>query len=149
MMKLMLKIGLLGILIFSLSSQAKKPSHYHLQVEIEGFKNDKGQVLIGLYCIENEFPEKEFKDYFKLGKAEVKNRKTHFEFSNLEKGSYAIQVVHDENRNGKIDKSWLKPKEGIGFSNYQKINPFNRPQFSKAAIELDADKKITIKIIYL
>jgi uncharacterized protein (DUF2141 family) len=30
-------------------------------------------------------------------------------------------LLHDENKNGKIDKGFILPKEGIGFSNFQSI----------------------------
>jgi uncharacterized protein (DUF2141 family) len=31
---------------------------------------------------------------------------------------YAINILHDEDNNGKIKKGFVLPKEGMGFSNY-------------------------------
>lgn len=50
---------------------------------------------------------------------------------------YAVNILHDENANGKIDKGFILPKEGIGFSNYSSVGPMNRPNFSKALLEDD------------
>ncbi|WP_317124951.1 DUF2141 domain-containing protein [Paenimyroides viscosum] len=43
----------------------------------------------------------------------------------------------------------MLPKEGIGFSNYQTIGLRNRPNFSKASFELNADKTVEVKVIYM
>jgi len=67
----------------------------------------------------------------------------------LPKGKYAVNILHDENKDGKIDKGWILPTEGVGFSNIKSISPFNRPNFSKASFELESDKIIKVKIIYM
>ncbi len=68
---------------------------------------------------------------------------------NLPKGKYAINIIHDENSNGKIDMGYFLPKEGIGFSNFKKLNIANRPSFSKASFELKSDISIDVKTIYM
>ncbi|MDI1353782.1 MAG: DUF2141 domain-containing protein [bacterium] len=70
-------------------------------------------------------------------------------FSNLPQGRYAVNILHDENENGEIDKGFILPIEGIGFSNYNSIGLTNRPNFSKASFDLNCNKKLAIKIIYL
>ena len=60
-----------------------------------------------------------------------------------------MNILHDENNNSKIDKGLLLPKEGIGFSNYQTIGLRNRPNFSKASFELNTDKTVEVKVIYM
>ena len=69
-------------------------------------------------------------------------------FNNIPKGNYAVFILHDENKNGKIDKKFILPIEGIGFSNYQNINLTNRPSFSKASFKIDKNLSKDIKIIY-
>ncbi|MGB5437669.1 MAG: DUF2141 domain-containing protein, partial [Maribacter sp.] len=64
------------------------------------------------------------------------------------KGRYAINVLHDENEDGKIDKGLILPTEGIGFSNYTNIGLSNRPNFSKASFELHSDSRVSVKMIY-
>ena len=66
-----------------------------------------------------------------------------------DQGEYAVSILHDENQNGKIDKKWLYPTEGVGFSNMTSINLLNRPNFKKTKFKVEANKQIKIKIIYL
>ena len=60
-----------------------------------------------------------------------------------------MNILHDENKNGKIDKGFILPIEGIGFSNFQSIGLTNRPNFSKASFELKENKSISVKVIYM
>jgi len=39
------------------------------------------------------------------------------EFEHLAPGDYALLLLHDANRNGKLDKRFGIPREGFGFSN--------------------------------
>jgi uncharacterized protein (DUF2141 family) len=60
-----------------------------------------------------------------------------------------VNILHDENENGQIDKGFILPIEGVGFSNYQSIGFTNRPNFLNASFELRSNKTIGVKIIYL
>ncbi|MFZ2959604.1 MAG: DUF2141 domain-containing protein [Candidatus Ozemobacteraceae bacterium] len=54
------------------------------------------------------------------------------EFSGIPSGTYGISVLHDENRNRKMDKNWLGlPKEGYGASNNARAR-FGPPSFKAA-----------------
>ena len=64
-------------------------------------------------------------------------------------GKYAVNILHDENKNGKIDKGWVLPIEGIGFSNFKSIGFSNRPNFKKASFYVGSNTSKTIKIIYM
>ncbi len=64
-------------------------------------------------------------------------------FDRIPQVKYAINIIHDENSNGKIDMGFLLPKEGIGFSNFTKFNIRNRPSFTKASFELNIDIRLT------
>lgn len=51
-------------------------------------------------------------------------------------GVYAVQVYHDRNGNGALDRNWLGwPKEGMGFSRNAPMRG-GPPDFAAAAIEL-------------
>lgn len=69
-------------------------------------------------------------------------------FKDLPAGKYEVNILHDGDNNGKIKKGFILPKEGIGFSNYQSIGIGNKPNFKKAAIELNKGKSIAVKLIY-
>lgn len=69
-------------------------------------------------------------------------------FTNLQNRKYAVSVLHDENKNGKLDKSVLGiPKEGTGASN----NPDSRmgpPGFDEASLALEEDLRIPVTLLY-
>lgn len=65
--------------------------------------------------------------------------------------SYAIQVVHDANGNGKLDMRWFpfpKPREGAGVSNND-MGSMGPPSFDKALFPVAADPAaLTIRMRY-
>ncbi|HQS25375.1 MAG TPA: DUF2141 domain-containing protein [Sediminibacterium sp.] len=139
----------LGLGFFLSSSSESQPEAYSLTVKVEQLQNSKGVVQFALYNKEGSIPDEDHKNYYRIEKAKIVNGKSEITFNNLPKGKYAVNILHDENNNGKIDKGLLLPKEGVGFSNYQSIGLTNRPNFKKASFELSADKTIYVKVIYL
>ena len=119
-----------------------------LTVEVHHLRNDKGVVQFALYNKDGTIPDEDFEKYYQIGKTSIKGNSAQFVFKNLPKGVYAVNILHDENDNGKIDKGFILPEEGIGFSNYTKVGLGNKPTFSKASFEVSADKKIAVKVIY-
>lgn len=132
-----------------LSFTAKKQNTFTLTVEVENLRNSKGEVQFTLYNTDGSIPDEHYKSYFKMDKSRIENGKAEITFSNLPKGIYAVNILHDENKNGKIDKGFILPKEGIGFSNYSSIGLTNRPNFKKASFELNQNKTIKVKVIYM
>lgn len=132
-----------------LSFTAKEQNTFTLTVEIENLRNSKGEVQFTLYNTDGSIPDEHYKNYFKIDKSRIESGKAEITFSNLPKGIYAVNILHDENKNGKIDKGFILPKEGIGFSNYSSIGLTNRPNFKKASFELNQNKTIKVKVIYM
>lgn len=132
-----------------LSFTVKEQNTFTLTVEIENLRNSKGEVQFALYNTDGSIPDEHYKNYFKIDKSRIENGKAEIAFSNLPKGIYAVNILHDENKNGKIDKGFILPKEGIGFSNYSSIGLTNRPNFKKASFELNQNKTIKVKVIYM
>ena len=126
-----------------------KEEKYSLTVEVENLRNSKGLVQFALYNKDGSIPDEHYKNYFKMEKATINNDKAEVTFSNLPEGDYAVNILHDENNNGKVDKGFVLPKEGIGFSNYASIGLTNRPYFKKASFELKQIKTIKVKIVYM
>jgi uncharacterized protein (DUF2141 family) len=147
------KSAILLIALAMLSFNKSTPEEtYSLTVKAEGFRNSNGEVLFALYNKDGSIPDEKYEKYFKKGISQFnKDGLAYFTFTNLPKGSYAISVLHDENKNGKIDKKFLlpMPKEGIGFSNYETIGMSNRPNFLKASFMVKSNLEKVIKIIYL
>lgn len=138
-----------GLCFFLCSFSENQAETYILTVKVENLRNSKGVVQFALYNKDNSIPDEDYKKYYRLEKAKIVNGKSEITFKSLPQGKYAVNILHDENNNGKIDKGLLLPKEGIGFSNYQSIGLRNRPNFSKASFLLNADKTISVRIIYM
>lgn len=113
----------------------------NITVTINNIKNNKGSVLLGLHT----------EDTFMKG-AGVKNLTSKIEngqvtvtFTNVEAGTYAIMVMHDENDNKRMDFENGMPIESYGMSN----NPmsYGPPQYSDAKFEV-TDKDLEFNIIF-
>jgi uncharacterized protein (DUF2141 family) len=119
-----------------------------LTVTVTDLRNNKGIVQFALYNKDGTIPDEDFKKYYKMEKVLIKGNSAIVVFSNLPKGIYAVNILHDENENGKIEKGFLLPEEGIGFSNFDKIGFGNKPNFEKASFELRSNKELKVKVVY-
>jgi len=137
------------VLVLLVCSFSSKDETCSLTVDVKNLKNSKGIVQFALYNKEGSIPDENYKNYYKIQKGEIVNGSASTTFKNIPKGQYAVNILHDENRNGKIDKGLVLPKEGIGFSNYEKIGLTNRATFMKASFILNSDKNIKVKVIYM
>ncbi|HRG37204.1 MAG TPA: DUF2141 domain-containing protein [Bacteroidia bacterium] len=149
-----MKIAHIALLAFTLpltlySYTNHKAESYSLTVEVNNLRNSNGIVQFALYNMDGTIPDEFYKKSYKILKGEIINGSAVISFKDLPTGKYAVNILHDENNNGKIDKGFILPIEGIGFSNYQTIGLGNRPNFSKASFELTQNKTIIIKAIYL
>lgn len=141
-------ILVIGIILMSFNLQNNEET-YSLTITVKDLRNSKGVVQFAIYNKEGSIPDEKYRKYYKKDIAVINNKTSIITFNNLPKGKYAINILHDENKNGKIDKKFILPIEGIGFSNYTSIGFTNKPKFSKASFELDSDKEVNIKIIYM
>lgn len=139
----------LAVLLLLSSFTAPDDASYSLTVEVKGLRNSIGEVQFTLYNKDGSIPDEHFEKYYKLLKAEIINGSSTVRFENIPQGTYAINILHDENKNGEIDKGFILPKEGIGFSNIASIGLRNKPSFSKASFELKGDRTIEVKVIYM
>lgn len=138
----------IALLIFS-SFKTQKGEIFSLTIEVKELQNSKGVVQFSLYNKEGTIPDENYKKCYKILKGKIQNGSSKVTFISLPKGKYAVNILHDENENGEIDKGLILPIEGIGFSNYQSVGLTNRPNFSKASFELKENKTISIKVIYM
>lgn len=137
-----------GLFFFASSSVGQEEKSYSITVEINDLRNSEGLVQFALYNEEGAIPDEKYEKFFRMGKATIENGSSKYVFKRLPRGKYAVSILHDENKNGKIDKGLMLPKEGIGFSNYNSIGLNNRPNFKNAQFELDADKTVKVKVNY-
>lgn len=113
-----------------------------LTINVSGFKNNKGKILVGVYNKEGDFLKKVI--YGKSGT--IVDKKAQIVFENVPSGTYAVTLYHDENENNKLDTNIVGiPKESYGASNDAKgfMGP---PKYNDAKFELKNNKIINIKL---
>lgn len=106
-----------------------------LEVTITGFREMRGEVMVGLTTQPGDFP----KEVSRGKVCDVSGEVVTVTFHGLSAGVYAISVFHDSNRNGELDSSWLGvPKEGFAFGN-NAMGVFGPPAFEKASVGIHGD----------
>lgn len=136
------------LLVSPSRGEAKKAETFSLAVRVDGLRNSKGAIQFSLYNKKGSIPDEKFKRFYRQKVMLVVKNSSWATFKNLPKGTYAVSIHHDENRNGKINKGLILPTEGVGFSNYKSIGLRNRPSFSGASFKLNSNMKKSIKVIY-
>lgn len=116
-----------------------------LEIQIENLKSEEGQLLAVLFASEDGFPDEPAKAKQSMI-IDLKREGSRFQFADLAPGKYAIAIIHDENRNGKLDTGLFGiPKEGIGFSNNPKLG-VGAPSFDRVAIDVSKSGTATIRL---
>jgi uncharacterized protein (DUF2141 family) len=120
-----------------------------LVVRMRKFRNDDGQALVALYDSADGYPTKPGKASASTIAA-ISKKKAVARFPSLKPGEYAVAVIHDEDKNGKLDTNWIGiPKEGLGASNNAK-GRMGPPKFEDAKLEVQPSTLIiSIDIQYL
>ncbi len=100
-----------------------------IAVAVEGLRSTKGNIIICVTRDSGHFPDCEGDPLSRhmtitaLDPAAV--------FPSLPSGDYAVALIHDENKNGRLDKMFGVPREGIGFSRNPRLT-FGPPRFAAA-----------------
>ena len=105
-----------------------------LTVKVNNLQGLEGHLSIGLFNNPDSFPKK---DKGKNGVSlAIEDSVIGYTFDNLQKGTYALAIYHDENSNGEFDRSFLGwPFEDYVFSNYAE-GSFGPPSFEEASFIL-------------
>jgi uncharacterized protein (DUF2141 family) len=140
------------LLLAALSGSAiaqEESSHVgRIKICIGNLRNSDGMVGVALYQAKEGFPDKTERAF--EGKKVAAGDHCVVMFENLPYGTYAISVLHDENGNGKMDKTIIGiPREGFGTSNNPKVR-MGPPSFSESSFDLDkAEVTLNISMNYL
>lgn len=124
-------------------------ANYSITVEVNNLRNSEGVVQFALYNKDGTIPDEDYANYYKMQIGNIVNGSSTITFINIPPGTYAVNILHDENRNGKIDKGFILPIEGIGFSNFETIGLTNRPNFEKASFSVKSNTSIEVKVTYM
>jgi uncharacterized protein (DUF2141 family) len=127
-------------------AQASLPG---LHVEILGIRNSIGAVACALFEGPEGFPTAFLRFATNIMMVQVRATKATCDFADIAPGTYALAVIHDENRDGKLATDWIgKPKEGYGFSNDAK-GTLGAPSFEAASFSYNGERlSMTITLQY-
>ncbi|MET0285513.1 MAG: DUF2141 domain-containing protein [Polyangiales bacterium] len=142
---------MLSALVLGIGMQAAQAqSLTTVTVMIAGFRNVEGVALVTLYDSEQNWLK--MPKAVQVVRAPLKGSELRIDFKDVKPGTYALQVVHDENKNNKLDMRWLpypKPIEGVGVSN-DPDNKAGAPKWEAAKFDVGpapASIKVTVRYV--
>jgi uncharacterized protein (DUF2141 family) len=113
----------------------------NVTVDVAGLRNGSGLVRVAI-CPEALFTKPECPYVAAApaseGRAVVQG---------VPPGVYAVQAFHDENGDGDLDRSGLRPAEGLGFSRDAPMR-MGPPRFRDAAVQVVGDGRLTVTMRY-
>ena len=136
----------LSVVTFAASSH---PLHPGIHVEVLNIKNSTGAVACALFESAEGFPTEFLGFATNIMMIRVRAEKARCDFEDIPPGTYALAVIHDENKDGKLATNWLGvPTEGYGFSNDAK-GVLRAPSFDAASFSYDGQTlNLTITLNY-
>jgi uncharacterized protein (DUF2141 family) len=118
--------------------QAAQPAQgCTLRIHVEGLRNSTGVVGTTIFTSADGWPENNDKA-FRHGPTAIEagEYQVTAAWENLPPGDYAVAVIHDENKNHKLDRNMIGwPKEGFGFANNPHVG-LSAPAFKEALIHV-------------
>lgn len=109
-----------------------------LRIEVGGLRNANGTVYAAV-CTEEQFLQPAC-TWFGSGPASTGV----VTVPDVPPGTYAVQVIHDENNNQELDRPGLLPTEGMGFSRDAPMR-FGPPSWDDARFDL-AEPGATVQL---
>ena len=120
-----------------------------IHINVLDIRNSTGTIACGLFESPAGFPNEYLRHATRVIVTEIRVTQARCAFVGVPPGTYALAVIHDENRNGKLDTNWLGfPTEGYGFSSDAKAGLIT-PSFSSAKVRYDGGiLELTITLHY-
>ncbi|HEY2584800.1 MAG TPA: DUF2141 domain-containing protein [Tepidisphaeraceae bacterium] len=137
----------LSVIIVSALGAGPAPQTAKLTITVGGLRNHKGQLIFGVFKSADGFPTVSSKSVdWQIKPADAE--KVVFTVM-LPPGQYGASVLHDENKNGQMDKDLLGiPLEGYGVTNNPKP-ALRAATFDEARFTLPPEgASLTISIQY-
>jgi len=124
------------VLVLMLSSIAQA-STGNIVIKIENLRNlNQGELTIALYQKVDRV-ELDLAKAFKVKTIPVSQTSLTVTFEGLDHGDYAVAILHDMNKDKKMDTNWLGiPREDLAVSNNTKGGPFGGPKWEDAKVSL-------------
>ncbi|AFY35251.1 DUF2141 domain-containing protein [Calothrix sp. PCC 7507] len=143
----LLLLAVVGNLVYSFSARAG--FNGTLTVEIDGFKNKEGQVCASIFANSQGFPNQRDR-VLQRQCTKITDIPVKITFENLPASSYAVAVMHDQNKDLILNRNSLgMPTEGFGFSRNPEVTT-KPPKFSEATFLLAGpNTKVNVQLKYL
>ncbi len=139
-------LRILGAVIFAIAFPvlpSLSQSTSTVLLEVSSFKNTRGTLNCRLFTKASDFPDGE--GILTL-RTPITGTNTTCTFPNVEPGTYAVAVVHDENSNGKLDKNFVGvPSEGYGVSN-NKTYALSAPKWDESVFTIAPSESKTLQV---
>jgi uncharacterized protein (DUF2141 family) len=128
---------------FAIARQAVPAGDYTLTIVVEGVNSDVGNVGVLVFNSDKGWAEDRtaaLKDIV----VPAHSGTVTVTVPNLPAGTYAVSLIHDVNKNHKLDKNFIgKPKEQWGLSNSPHA-VLTAPAYSKCKFSLQGDMELHI-----
>lgn len=127
---------------------AASPPTAELDVAVSGLRNQRGAVML---CLTRRGAGQFLDcahDPARVTRIVPSAAAGDIRIGGLAPGDYALLVIHDENRNGRLDKMLGLPREGFGFSR----NPALRmgpPHYQDVRIAIAGKMRQAVRLTYL
>ena len=125
-------VGRAGLLFAAFIATGAAPPT-DIEVGLAGLRNARGTVHLCLTKSPAHFPNCG-DDPAAVKRSVPAASAARIGFSGIVPGSYALSVIHDENRNGRLDTFLGIPREGFGFSRNPVIR-FGPPRFTQVRFD--------------
>lgn len=140
------KNGVLGGVMLAMSGAVQA---IEFTVTVTGVDVARGGSVMVFVFSEEGFPKKHEKALL-VQKSNALDETMRFTFT-MPLEELAVKVLHDENGDGKVSKNWtgVYPKEGLGFSNDQRLGMFGPPSYDGAKVSREVFVNgLSIQVIY-
>lgn len=108
-----------------------------LRIHVDGLRNQIGVVGAAIFTSPDGWPEDMSKSFHHWPTPiPAGARELTAVIDNLPAADYGLVVIHDENKNHKLDRNFIGiPKEGFGFANNPRVN-LSAPSFQAARVQV-------------
>ena len=139
----------MGLALAALAlTAASPPPSAELDIAISGLRNQSGTVMLCLTQRGKAHYLACDKDPARITRTVPSGEASDIRIAGVAPGEYALLVIHDENRNGKLDTMLGLPREGFGFSR----NPALRmgpPPYGAVQFDVAGHSRQAVKLKYL
>ena len=124
---------ILSVTCIIAQSEKKLEQEQTITITVTNAKNNTGQIVFALHTTDTWMKGQGIQH----DNINITNNIATVTFKNVKPGTYAIMVLHDENKNNRMDFENGMPLENYGMSN----NPmsYGPPQFSEAKFNVTSE----------